>query len=166
MTTRWSRIVAAIGLVVALVAANGATWDHERTLREGRRMLLELAPVDPRSLMQGDYMALRFAVGSSIDRQKAPATGRMVVLIGEGDVARFARIASDAEVLGPGEALLDYRIRGPDLRIVTNAWFFQEGDAQAYQRARYGELRVRSDGQALLVGMRDSEKRPLGTPRY
>ncbi|XOT97907.1 GDYXXLXY domain-containing protein, partial [Alcaligenes pakistanensis] len=28
----------------------------------GQTVLLELAPVDPRSLMQGDYMSLNFAL--------------------------------------------------------------------------------------------------------
>ncbi|MFX7329222.1 GDYXXLXY domain-containing protein, partial [Acinetobacter baumannii] len=32
----------------------------EMLLKEGQLVLLPLAPVDPRSLMQGDYMALRY----------------------------------------------------------------------------------------------------------
>ena len=57
-------ILVAWGLVagVALFAIQG----HERTLRHGELVLLRLAPVDPRSLMQGDYMALRFAVDAEL----------------------------------------------------------------------------------------------------
>ena len=52
-------VVIAAGLLV-LAAANWSILLRERLLTEGRVVLLELAPVDPRSLMQGDYMALRF----------------------------------------------------------------------------------------------------------
>ncbi|MGL5293385.1 MAG: GDYXXLXY domain-containing protein, partial [Aeromonas sp.] len=45
------------GLAI-LVAINIAVWHHERALSQGEVVLLELAPVDPRSLMQGDYMRL------------------------------------------------------------------------------------------------------------
>jgi uncharacterized membrane-anchored protein len=38
----------------------------------------------------------------------------------------------------------------------TNAFFFQEGDAERFSSARYGEFRVdRSSGEAVLVGLRD-----------
>ena len=49
-----------------LVAVNGSIVAKERIKTHGERIYLELAPVDPRSLMQGDYMALRFALAESI----------------------------------------------------------------------------------------------------
>ena len=36
---------------------------NESILNDGKTVLLELRPVDPRSIMQGDYMALRFSLG-------------------------------------------------------------------------------------------------------
>jgi uncharacterized membrane-anchored protein len=44
---------------------------------------------------------------------------------------------------------------------VTDAWFFREGDAERWQKARYGEFRVAPDGRALLVGMADADLRPI-----
>jgi uncharacterized membrane-anchored protein len=38
--------------------------------------------------------------------------------------------------------------------LVTDAWFFKEGEAERWSRAKYGEFRVGADGRALLVGMR------------
>ena len=38
------------------------TTERQGLLRNGRTVYLELAPVDPRSLLQGDYMALNYAV--------------------------------------------------------------------------------------------------------
>ena len=54
-------------LILAVV--NLAIWQNERLIKQGETLLLELAPVDPRSLMQGDYMALRFAMADAIRQQ-------------------------------------------------------------------------------------------------
>ena len=48
------------GLLLALVVVNHGIVKRERILAEGHPLLLELAPVDPRSLMQGDYMRLAY----------------------------------------------------------------------------------------------------------
>ena len=39
-----------------LVAVNVSIWQKEQLLDHGKVVLLPLAPVDPRSLMQGDYI--------------------------------------------------------------------------------------------------------------
>ena len=54
------------GLLVALVVINYGIAGREKILRDGRVLLLELAPVDPRSLMQGDYMTLSFDAATDI----------------------------------------------------------------------------------------------------
>ncbi len=61
-----NKIIVAVTLLVILAAVNWAIWDKEGHLAEGEVMYLELAPVDPRSLMQGDYMALNFAHSNRI----------------------------------------------------------------------------------------------------
>lgn len=153
-------------LVLALAAVNFSVWQRETLLREGQTVLLELAPVDPRSLMQGDYMALRFAVGRSVQAARAPleggGDGYAVVKRDERNVGTFARVYRDGEALAPDESRIHYRQRRHEVRIVTNAWFFQEGSGAVYAAARYGELRVADDGEALLTGMRDKDLQPLG----
>jgi hypothetical protein len=51
--------IAATALAVLLVA-NFAIGQKEALIARGRPVFVALAPVDPRSLMQGDYMRLRF----------------------------------------------------------------------------------------------------------
>ncbi len=41
---------------------------NESVLNDGEIVLLRLRPVDPRSIMQGDYMALRFSLGDEVRR--------------------------------------------------------------------------------------------------
>ena len=53
----------------AVLVFGGVNWqiaNKERLRANGQTVYLELAPIDPRSLMQGDYMALNFAVARAI----------------------------------------------------------------------------------------------------
>ena len=164
MSPRIQRCVAAAGLAVVLVAANLTVARHEHTLDQGQAIYLELAPVDPRSIMQGDYMALAFAAGRQVPTT-APAHGRIVVKLDPRQVGVFARVHG-GEALAPDERLVEYRLRKRGARIVTDAWHFQEGQARTFEGARYGMVRVRDDGVALLVGLADAKLAPLGPPAY
>lgn len=163
--------------VLILIAVNWSIVAKEIHLREGEVVYLELAPVDPRSLMQGDYMALRFAIGNRIQnalsRQgaegKAPYTGDGYVIVERGpdNIGHFQRLAArDEEALAGSEMRLYYRIRDGQVRFATNAFFFQEGHADRYESARYGQFRVNEKGEPLLVAMYDKDLNALGEPRY
>ncbi|MCD0506108.1 GDYXXLXY domain-containing protein, partial [Bordetella petrii] len=165
---RWRTAVVLGGLVLAAVVVNGAIWQRETLLAHGRVAILALAPVDPRSLMQGDYMALRFEAGDQVmkhfaaDDKKAPPLDGYVVLVPDSQgVAQVARIQSEPQPQQNQEIALRYRLRGGQVRIVTNAYFFPEGQADRYAAARYGELRVGDDGTGLLVRMLGEDKQPL-----
>ena len=56
-----SRILIITNLLLLLGYLNWSIYQKEQTLRDGQLVLFELAPVDPRSLMQGDYMSLRYS---------------------------------------------------------------------------------------------------------
>jgi uncharacterized membrane-anchored protein len=60
------RKVALVSLVVILALVNWSIFGKEKQLAEGKIVYLDLAPVDPRSLMQGDYMALRFQLANEV----------------------------------------------------------------------------------------------------
>jgi uncharacterized membrane-anchored protein len=151
------------GLVLVLAVPNALVLQKERLLTNGTSMLLELAPVDPRSLIQGDYMRLDFAITRQIaDSQRHwPRTGRIVVALDEHGVARFARRHDGRTPLGPREHLLTYRRRRGGIRVGTDAFHFQEGHARRYQGARYGEVRVAPSGTSVLVGLRDSTRKAM-----
>jgi uncharacterized membrane-anchored protein len=87
--------------------------------------------------------------------------GRVVVGLDEHGVATFRRMDYGTP-LAADEVKLFYRVRGDQVKFATNAFFFQEGTAQSYAGARFGEARVDKDGQMLLVGLRDAELRKLG----
>lgn len=170
-SAKWNRVVVIVTTLMILAVVNWAIWQKERHLAEGEIVYLELAPVDPRSLMQGDYMALNFALGNQIqtmlhqaesdsDLLKA-SNGVVVVRLDEQRIAHFQRL-DDGTSLADDEQQLRYRLRNGQVRFATDAFFFQEGHAERYEPARYGQFRVNAQGEPLLVAMYDDELNPLG----
>jgi len=149
--------------VVVLVLVNYGIWQREELISSGRTILLELAPVDPRSLMQGDYMALRFKIATEAflpDKIKGMQDGRIVLGVDPRGVGTFRRFADGRRDVD--ESFLRYRIRNGQPKFATNAFFFQEKQGKYYQEAKYGEFRVSPDGEAILVALRGADLQTLG----
>ena len=154
-----------IGLLLCLGVPGVLIAGKEHLLTTGRLVLLPLAPVDPRSLMQGDYMDLRYRLsndifGTSSQGEAWPERGVVVVRVDGDDVGTLVRL-DNGGALAPDEQRLRYHQRRAFPRFGAEAFFFEEGRAEYYGVARYGELRVAADGEALLAGLRDSDRNPL-----
>lgn len=155
-------IAVAAGLLV-LAAVNWGIYARERLLETGQVVLLELAPVDPRSLMQGDYMALRFKVAGQVTAPGRAEDGYAVVRLGEHGLGSFVR-RDGGEPLTPGELRMRYRVREGAVKFASNGYFFEEGTAGLYTRARYGEFRVAPDGDMLLTHLVGENFERMGPP--
>lgn len=186
---RWAIALAVLGLLLVLGGYDHAIWQKERLLARGATVRLALAPVDPRALLTGDYMALDYAIARDIVQAtgqrrdltrcgpigaerdarcddgaiRARFDGWAVVRLDASGVATLARATiGERPVPGPGEILLRYRQRDGRARLGTDAWYFQEGTGTEYQQARYGEFRVDDDGTMVLVRMLDAKLEALG----
>jgi uncharacterized membrane-anchored protein len=149
-----------IVLALILIVVNAMIFSKEQIISDGETMLLQLAPRDPRSLSQGDYMALRYSLANEVRRissEQASVDGQIVVTLDQQGVASFVRLHDASRPLTDKERLLRFRKRGSQVRLASNAYFFQEGHGEFYRNARYGELRVSRDGDAVLVGLRDNQ---------
>ena len=147
----------------------------------GQSVFLELAPVDPRSLMQGDYMRLRFAMAqqiraniprSSLPGRKENHEGHVLVKLDPQGVGRFHAIYNQQEQEQSNHSeteqsllKLQYRIRNSRVQFATNAFFFQEGDAKLFNAARFGQFKVADNGELLLTAMYDKDLLLLGENR-
>ncbi len=167
-STKW---IAFGTMVLILVLVNFNIYKKEQILDRGQVVLLELAPIDPRSLMQGDYMRLRFAIESSVleKQEKEPplknqSSGYFIVNLDKNDVGTFARIDND-KPLADSQIKMQFRVRHARIRLATHAFFFEEGTASEYEKARYGEFRVDSSGELLLNNLRDESFEVLGFNR-
>lgn len=165
---RWGIVLCAVAV---LVVANAAIWQKEALIAQGRPVFVELAPVDPRSLMQGDYMALNYRLGDTLRRQ-LDDVGRLerpvaLAIVDARGVARLERLveASDPATPTPGTLRLQLTPKDGRWVLVSDAWFFQEGDGERWEAARHGEFRVMPDGRALLVGLADAQLKAIASPR-
>ena len=139
--------------MVTLVIANVSIVQKEAVAAAGTTLFVELEPIDPRSLMQGDYMGLSFKIGNLPDADVAERPRALVGTRDERGVWTVER-ADDATPLQPDEIKINLSGTAPHPIFVTNAWSFKEGEAKRWQAARFGELRVKPDGSAVLIGMR------------
>lgn len=151
---------------LAVVAISGwAVWQKEQLLALGRPAFVELAPVDPRSLMQGDYMTLRWRlpadVRQELDRLETSERPLVAARRDERQVLTLTHIVDAVRPLAAGEEVVQLSPKSGRWVIVTDAWFFRDGEAARWQRARYGEFRLLPDGRALLVGLRGADLQPL-----
>lgn len=151
-----TRALIVAGALLVLGVVNASIAGKERVIRDGEVVFLDLGPRDPRSLMQGDYMALRFRLADQLPGGKEGEQLVARIVVDERRIATLAR---------PGAAStlpLRYRVRNGAPWIGTNAYFFQEGADRHYAPARYGEFRIdRESGEAVLVGLRDAALKPL-----
>ncbi|WP_429058635.1 GDYXXLXY domain-containing protein [Aeromonas veronii] len=156
------------GLAI-LAGINATVWRYEHAMSSGEVVLLRLAPVDPRSLMQGDYMRLNYEIARELTSRDAQTTQNkgsdtLVIRLDAHQVATLVadgkpdRLASDERLLQVHQSERQWQI-GPD------AYFFEEGSGEQYEAARFGEFRLQADGKTLLVGLRDEAYQPIGQIR-
>lgn len=156
------------GLAI-LAGINATVWRYERAMSSGEVVLLRLAPVDPRSLMQGDYMRLDYEIARELASSPARATqdNGSDTLVIRLDAHQVASLVADGkpDQLASHERLLQVHQSERQWQIGPDAYFFEEGTGAQYETARYGEFRLQADGKTLLVGLRDDAYQPIGTPR-
>ncbi|MGP5179110.1 GDYXXLXY domain-containing protein [Psychrobacter aquimaris] len=181
--------IALLGLAFILIVMTMNIIKYETHLTTGKTVLLALAPVDPRGFIQGDYMALRYALerdifdamrskyphstpdelDSELDvelddldadfRIYEPSDGYVIVRLDSNNVGHFVRLAdsNDGDKLATDEIAIHYRARNGNIQLATNAFFFQEGHAKAFEAAEYGLFRVNDKGEPLLTDMVDGD---------
>lgn len=145
----------------------------ENLLQNGRSIFLKLAPVDPRSLIQGDYMILDYETIRNYQTQQSdyPETKntiRKTQFIFEVDNQNVATIVEEYtpnQKLKTNQFVLNIKITGYyQLNLGAESFLFQEGDGTYYEQAEYSELKVDPSGNTLLVGLRDKNLEPLNSP--
>jgi uncharacterized membrane-anchored protein len=162
-TTRGSRLGIASSALLVLAVANIGIWQKEDLIAHGQPAYVELAPADPRSLMQGDFMRLNFRVPevqTKVDGLLTARRPRVVALRDPRGVVTLVRV-DEGSPLAADELRIELTPNEGRWTLVSDAWFFKEGEADRWAAAKYGEFRVESSGRALLVGLRGANLEPL-----
>lgn len=145
-----------------LISINWRIAQFEQLLQDGQVVRFALAPVDPRSIMQGDYMALEYAIAQEV-RAALPegmTQGQLLLTLDSQKVAHFVGIYRD-QPKAADQLTVDFRLRNHRVKLASNSFFFEEGKADHFSQAKYGEFRVSDRGELLLVKLLDVQLQPL-----
>jgi uncharacterized membrane-anchored protein len=154
-------IIILLNCLILLFFFNRSVLSKESLLKDGKLILLELAPVDPRSLMQGDYMSLRYAISQGIDADSVSPRGFVVVKLRPNGVADRVRIQKNKSPLIAGEYAIRYTSGPASLNLGAESFFFQEGQADKYAVAKYGGLKADANGETMIIGMFDQDLKQI-----
>jgi len=128
-------------LILILFLINVSIYQKEQHLTHGRTVCLAMAPVDPRSLMQGDYMRLRFTLGDTIYSalSKEHQTSRLGFNLENRDGYARLRLESNCTTefltltqkpsAQKNSIAIHYRVRNGRVKIATNTFFFKKEPA-------------------------------------
>lgn len=148
-------------VVLMLASVNWQIWQQEDLLARGRIVYFDIGPVDPRSLMQGDYMTLGFPVLAAVGADCQHETAcEVVVKLDQRSVVIGARRAGQ-QPLAADELAIRLTVLHGRLAPGSSDWFFAEGEAERWSRARYAQFRILPDGRSALSQLRGAQLEKL-----
>ncbi|MGZ0038875.1 GDYXXLXY domain-containing protein [Paenibacillus ottowii] len=159
---RLSPLLIAIVIVLQLGIIGYQTARSETLLATGASVKLKLAPIDPRSLLQGDYVALNYDISTPPSKnplQEDWNRGKVkVVLTPDRQGVYIAdRLYQDGEKLAPHELVLNGQWNGSRILYGIENYFIPEGTGRTVeQNAHYAYIRVSRNGDALLERLTES----------
>lgn len=124
----------------------------EEDYRKQDTFYLKLKPIDPRSLIQGDYMRLNYEIIDKAIKKlgydynlKVKRRGYIVVKLDKNRVAHFVDAVKKIEDYKnkKNEKVLFITFKGngyANLKINADSFLFQEGDAKLYENAKYSKV--------------------------
>ncbi|GIU07745.1 MULTISPECIES: GDYXXLXY domain-containing protein [unclassified Shewanella] len=124
-------------VLVILAFVNWDIYQKEQQLAQGKVVRLTLAPVDPRSLMQGDYMTLNYAIAAQLRALITMDTGDglLQVKLDSNQVAHLVSVDNGVGTMEGSDIIdIQYRVRHNQIKFASNAYFFEEGQAADMKR--------------------------------
>lgn len=160
-------IAVALSLMTTLGLANFSIWQFEEILENGEKIVLKLAPVDPRSLMQGDYMVLNYSILDGLNNLETANTDKQkqiyVRLYSHHGVDEFCGYTdlppTEYETCRPN-VYLPIKLQHGQVTMAGRDFFFPEGKREHFEQAKYGEFRFK-DGKLLLLRLLDDKLNAL-----
>ncbi|WP_409254002.1 GDYXXLXY domain-containing protein [Bacillus sp. SCS-153A] len=159
--TKWKALLVILFLQTGFLAYQ--TFTNESLIRDGETVKLELAPIDPRSLMQGDYVRLSYKITDQPTLRDTGLPGEKIrlVLYPDGEVYSYKgyykqRGKWNREYIKSETDILINGVIGGDGRVIfgIESFFVEEGTGvETENTAEYAIVKISANGNALLVGL-------------
>lgn len=154
-----NRWIIALLVLLQVAAMSLQIGKSEYLLSHGKLIKLELQPLDPRSLIQGDYVRLRYVISEPEIYQHVEdlnSEGKITVVLapsGTSGVYEFRREYQSGEQLAADEVRLNgERVGYEGIKYGIENFFIPEGTGRDYeQNAKFAEVKVSASGDAILV---------------
>ncbi|MGG1657906.1 GDYXXLXY domain-containing protein [Brevibacillus sp. NRS-1366] len=137
-------------------------WNSESILAKGATVKLELAPVDPRSLLQGDYVRLAYTI-SSLPHEEFSAGKKIRVVLrkqenGLYDYSGYYEqngVWNKSYTAQPSDVIINGNTLGYErVEYGIESFFVPEGTGLEIERsAKYAIVKVGAKGDALLESL-------------
>ena len=143
-------------IISALLCLGMAGWTYRTYAAQklAYTFYLEMAPADPRALLSGDYMQLRYAFENKAENKEAKLCAVQKT--------RERKAGELQEITQAG--VLTLNAEGTECVVipyeygryrVPHQFFFQEGTGQKYQNARYAAVKKIGKNTLSVVGLAD-----------
>ncbi|TCM69812.1 putative membrane-anchored protein [Acinetobacter calcoaceticus] len=177
----WPVLLAVLSMLLfgAIISKN------EWQLNNSDRIFVRLQPVDPRSMIQGDYMRLNYELDWAeekplLDGQDQNSSDQNTALedaiynhstvltyVALDTSRRVYQIALDQRLLDRSATIIALKLKNPSnlvwaLYPSSNSYLFAEGLAACYSRAEYAEFKVDAQGNSILRRLLDQQLKDLG----
>ncbi len=137
-------------------------YKKESIITDGKLILIPLAPRDPRSLLQGDYMSLSYNWEMLSDQNVGFKRGCIVFKYSD-ETFTPLRLERSLDTLQSDEKCIKYFGSFPNLKIGAESYFFQEGKAKDFESARFVGLKLATNGDKVIIGLFDEKRELIGT---
>ena len=182
MSNKMKKILIVVNIVLLFVITGFFAQKEESYKKLDSYFYLERRPVDPRSLLQGDYMTLNYDIldqttefiyqNKSYDyyeeerkeetkeqkekRELAEAKKAYIAIRLDGNkVAKFVKLTKE-KTDEKDLLFVAYKSDGYNVDINANSYLFQEGTWDKYENARYAKV-VLVDNKLRLIDLRDKD---------
>lgn len=153
-----AKLLVGANLALVLLVGIWLVWQKEETMKNGELILLQLAPKDPLSLMQGYYMDLRYRETQDLTYDSIPSRGYIIFETDSNNVGNYVSTVSQPVEVPDNQLLIRYFFNDRFVSIGAESYFFEEGQASCYENAMYGGLHVDSKGNSVLSGLYDKNR--------
>ncbi len=152
-------LIVAVTMLI-LTAINFKIYQTEHSIKYGKSIYLKLAPIDPRSLMQGDYMALRYDIENELSDANLGNIKKIVLTLNKNRVAKIKSFEK-VDKLGKDDFLVSFKKKPYRAELkLAHRYYFQEGKAKTYQKAVYGKFKT-NGSKIILVNLADKDFKDL-----
>lgn len=169
-------IIISANLLVLIIAAIILTYKSEQIISNGQDIYLKLAPRDPRSIMQGDYMSLNMDINNQIreyivnetygshdhwtdDQIEVLCKSQYVVITT--DSCNVVRLQDAIHPKYENEMIIKLKHEGTYPIVPIKSFFFEEGSEKKYSAAKYAHVKVDLLGYLKVIALADENKEDI-----